>query len=152
MITTEKMSIAPNSDARLVAECLAGHRDVFGQIVERYQALVCSLAYSGTGNLSQSQDLAQETFLRAWKELPQLREPSKLRPWLCGIVRCLIGKARRQNGREPAHAAVSLEAIPESVAPEPLPPDHTISKEEEVILWRSIERIPEIYREPLVLF
>ena len=35
---------------------------------------------------------------------------------------------------------------------EPLPPDQAIGREEEAILWRSLERIPEIYREPLVLF
>jgi hypothetical protein len=33
-----------------------------------------------------------------------------------------------------------------------LPSDYTISREEEAILWRSIERIPESYREPLVLY
>ena len=35
---------------------------------------------------------------------------------------------------------------------EPLPAEQAISNEEQAILWRSIERIPEIYREPLVLF
>src|SRR5208337_3286274 len=38
------------------------------------------------------------------------------------------------------------------VSPEPLPPDQVITDEEKAILWRSLERIPEIYREPLVLF
>jgi RNA polymerase sigma factor (sigma-70 family) len=152
MMATERMSTAPDSDARLVAESLAGHRDAFGQIVARYQALVCSLAYSATGNLSQSEDLAQETFLRAWKELPRLREPSKLRPWLCGIVRYLVSKTRRRENREPTHAAEPLEIAPESVAVEPEPPDHIIRREEEALLWSSLERIPETYREPLVLF
>jgi hypothetical protein len=45
-----------------------------------------------------------------------------------------------------------LEAVDEWVSPEPLPPDQAISEEEKAILWRSLERIPEIYREPLVLF
>jgi hypothetical protein len=36
----------------LVSESLAGNRDAFGQIVGRYQSLVCSLAYSATGSLS----------------------------------------------------------------------------------------------------
>ena len=37
-------------------------------------------------------------------------------------------------------------------APEPSPSDQSITEEEEAILWRSIARIPEIYREPLILF
>ena len=56
------------SDAVLVADCLAGQREAFGQIVARYQTLICSLAYSRTGSLSQSEDLAQETFIAAWKQ------------------------------------------------------------------------------------
>ena len=120
--------------------------------MERYQALVCSLAYSATGSLSQGEDLAQEAFLRAWKELPQLREPSKFRPWLCAIVRFLITKARRRDAREPVHGAEPLDLAAESRSLEPLPQDRAISEEEEAILWRSLERIPESYREPMVLF
>jgi DNA-directed RNA polymerase specialized sigma24 family protein len=56
-------------DTELVAQCLEGDRDAFGQIVTRYQALICSLTYSATGSLGQSQDLAQETFITAWRHL-----------------------------------------------------------------------------------
>jgi RNA polymerase sigma factor (sigma-70 family) len=140
------------ADADLVSLCLDGDRDAFGHIVSRYQSLVCSLAYSATGSLGQSQDLAQETFITAWKHLRLLRERNKLRPWLCGIARCLIGKALRRDGREPAHASEPLDLVQESAAEEPLPSDRLITKEEEAILWRSIERIPALYREPLVLF
>lgn len=146
------MSAAEDNDTEMVTESLGGSRDAFGRIVARYQSLICSLAYSATGSLTQSEDLAQETFVTAWKHLPELREPAKLRPWLCGIARNLIGKTLRRDSREPVHAAEPLEGANESSSPEPLPPDHVISREEEAILWRSLERIPEIYREPLVLF
>ncbi|HTA95266.1 MAG TPA: RNA polymerase sigma factor, partial [Verrucomicrobiae bacterium] len=140
------------TDTDLVSESLSGNRDAFGQIVSRYQSLVCSLAYSATGSLSQSEDVAQETFLTAWKQLAGLREREKLRAWLCGIARNLINNSLRKSGREPSHRAEPLEEISESHAPEPLPVEQTISNEEAAILWRSLERIPEIYREPLVLF
>jgi RNA polymerase sigma factor (sigma-70 family) len=68
-------------------------------IVERYQRLLCSLAYSGTGNLAESEDLAQEAFVEAWRQLHKLREPQKLRPWLCGILRHRIGRLRRSDGQ-----------------------------------------------------
>jgi RNA polymerase sigma factor (sigma-70 family) len=152
MMTTSMMSVAANNDAELVSESLSGNHDAFGQIVARYQSLICSLAYSATGSLSQSEDLAQETFVAAWKQLADLREPGKLRAWLCGIARNLINNTLRRQGREPAHAAEQLEAAPESPSLEPSPQEQAISKEEEAILWRSLERIPEIYREPLVLF
>ena len=138
-------------DAELVSQSLAGDRDAFGRIVSRYQSLICSLAYSATGSLGQSEDLAQETFITAWKHLSHLREQHKLRPWLCGIARNRINSWLRREGREPSHRAESLDTV-EAAAPEPLPHDFTISKEEENILWRSLERIPESYREPWVLF
>ena len=146
------MSAAAHNDAELVSESLSGNRDAFGQIVAQYQSLICSLAYSATGSLSQSEDLAQETFLAAWKQLADLREPEKLRAWLCGIARNLINYSLRRQGREPSHAAEPLETVEEPPSLEPLPPDQAIGREEEAILWRSLERIPEIYREPLVLF
>jgi RNA polymerase sigma factor (sigma-70 family) len=152
MMTTEAMQRAELNDAELVAESLDGNRDAFRLIVERYQTLISSLAYCATGNVSRSEDLAQETFVSAWKQLAELREPAKLRPWLCSIARSLISREFRRQGREPDHAAESLEAVDEWVSPETLPPDQVISDEEKAILWRSIERIPEIYREPLVLF
>ena len=146
------MSVAILNDADLVSESLTGNRDDFGQIVALYQSLICSPAYSATGSLSQSEDLAQETFVTASRQLADLREPEKLSSWLCRIARNLTYDALRQHGREPSHAAETLEEISESHAPEPQPAEQTISNEEQAILWRSLEKIPEIYRKPLVLF
>ena len=146
------MPIVESDDAGLVAESLAGNREAFRQIVERYQTLISSLAYSATGDVTRSEDLAQETFVTAWKQLAELREPAKLRPWLCSIMRFLISKEFRRLGREPVHAAEPLTAVDDWASPEPLPRDRVISAEEKAILWRSLERIPELYREPLVLY
>lgn len=146
------MALTAHDDADLVIASLSGNRDAFGQIVARYQSLICSLAYSATGSLAASEDLAQETFITAWKHLRHLRERNKLKAWLCGIARNRINNTLRREGREPLREAAPLETIAESPATEPLPPDQTISKEEAAILWRSLERIPELYREPFVLF
>ena len=146
------ISATVQNDADLVGATLAGDRDAFGHIVSRYQSLICSLAYSATGCLGQSEDLAQETFVAAWKQLRELHEPEKLRSWLCGIARKLINNSLRKQGREPSHAAESIETISEDHSPEPWPVERTISNEEQAILWRSLEKIPETYREPLVLF
>jgi len=119
-------------------------------LVSRYQSLICALAYNATGSLSRSEDLAQEVFLIAWKELRQLREPAKLRPWLCGIARRLTAKTLHRETREPACTAEEL--TDEHHTPSPDPAGETISREEETILWRTLEQIPETYREPLILF
>src|SRR5579872_3884878 len=133
MIPFEEMSPL-DADAELVARTRRGDGDAFGRIVARYQSLVCALAYNATGNLAQSEDLAQEAFVVAWKQLPGLREPEKLRSWLCGIVRNLGRRARRGEKFEPVQRAEPLEiAAPSLAALEPGPLEQAISREEEAI-------------------
>ncbi len=69
MITTKMIPAAAINDSALVDASLSGDRDAFGQIVSRHQSLICSLAYSATGSFTQSEDLAQDTFVTAWKQL-----------------------------------------------------------------------------------
>src|SRR5690348_5086928 len=152
MMTNRKMAAAQDTDAELVSRTLAGDRDAFSRIVSRYQILICSLAYSRIGHLGLSEDVAQETFITAWKHLRLLREPEKVRAWLCGIVRNRIHKNLQREGREPVQVAEPLELADDSSAREELPSELTIAREEEALLWRSLERIPEHYREPLILF
>jgi len=145
------MNTMPNHDIEILDACLAGDRNVFGEIVERYQSLVCAIAYNATGDLDQSEELAQETFVAAWKNLRQLRDPSKLKSWLCGIARNLSQEWLRRRRRTVSLPEASLdqtEAINEALTPA----ERIINKEEEAILWRSLEEIPEAYREPLILF
>ena len=152
MMTLKTMPAAEQTDADLVADSLNGSRDAFRRIVERYQTLICSLAYSATGSVSRSEDMAQETFLAAWQQLRALREPAKLRAWLCGIARNRIQKCFERDGREPACNAATLADAHDSPAVGALPSEQAISREEEAILWRSLEKIPELYREPLILY
>ncbi len=140
------------ADAELVGLCLNGDRDAFGRIVERYQSLVCALAYSACGDLARSEDLAQETFIAAWRQLATLKEPAKLKYWLCGIVRNLIHNSVRAQTRNPLAAAVTLEDEMTGGPEWEAPSDEAMSKEEQTILWRVLETLPRSYRDPLVLF
>ena len=142
----------PITDGELVAASLAGDREAFGRIVERYQRLLCSLAYSATGCLSASEDLAQEAFLDAWRQLSTLREPEKLRPWLCGILRHKVCRLRRSDVQEPVRQAGGLELAEEVPSGDPSSQDLAMDKEEQAILWTALARVPELYREPLVLY
>jgi len=140
------------SDAELVAATLAGDRRAFGRIVERYQRLLCSLAFSATGGLAQSEDLAQETFVDAWRQLADLREPEKLRPWLCGILRFKVSRLRRADAREPVRRADPLDEAAAVPSADEGVPEQAVHEEEQALMWSALERVPEIYREPLVLY
>lgn len=137
-------------DRRLVELHLAGDWAAFRQIVERYQAMICGLAVSACGDVARSEDLAQEVFIAAWRQLPKLREPEKLRAWLCGIARNLIYSSLRRQGRTPTARAEALS--PETPASEGSPQDHAISAEESAMMWRALESMAETYREPMVLY
>ena len=152
MTTNPPSSAAIFDDAEYVRLSLAGNRKAFEKIVAQYQSLICSLTYSATGSLRESEDVAQETFLIAWRRLKELREAEKLRPWLCGIARHLISRTLRRREREPTHGATSLEDVQGLRAPEATPSETAMNREEAALLWRSLERIPDLYREPLILF
>src|ERR1700693_1943891 len=112
------------NDVQLVERSRNGDRDAFGRIVERYQSLVCALTYSACGNLQASEDLAQVTFITAWCELRKLKEPSKLKSWLCGIARNITNNSFRQNQRTPTANAEELD--PTAATDATTPRDHVI--------------------------
>jgi RNA polymerase sigma factor (sigma-70 family) len=136
------------SDADLAAAAAGGNRDAFGEIVERYGRLVCAVACAGTRDVAAGQDVAQEAFVAAWRALPTLREPARLKSWLTGITRNLVNnRARREGGRR--HE--DLEAV-EATSPDPSPLDAVLERERQALVRRALDALPEGYREPLLLF
>jgi RNA polymerase sigma factor (sigma-70 family) len=133
------------TDAELVEASRRGQREAFGQLVTRYQEVVCAVSFSATGDWNLSEDVTQDTFIAAWSQLGQLRETSRLRSWLCGIARNLARRARRRTGRE-----VEIdEALP---AMDDDPFAATAQAEVDRVVRDALERIPATYREPLVLY
>jgi RNA polymerase sigma factor (sigma-70 family) len=136
------------SDAELVNLSRAGDRKAFGQIVRRYQALISGLVYAACGDLHQSEDVAQETFISAWKSLSGLREPAKLTGWLCQIARRRLADLSRKT----SHKEIQFsQAFTPAQEPAAIPQDVATAEECEM-LWRTLARIPQPYRETLVLF
>jgi len=151
-IFKKQIPITEASDESLVFSCLGGDQEAFRIIVTRYQNLLCSLAYSSVGNIKCSEDIAQETFIEAWKKLDSLREPAKLKAWLCGILRYKASRHRRSEGKQPASDAVE---IAESNEPEPNRSEmenNVIEQQEQVLLWKTLDKMADTYREPLILF
>lgn len=139
------------SDASLVIASLGGNRPAFEKIVARYQRLLCSLAYSSLGHLSESEDVAQEAFVEAWRKLDTLREPEKLKSWLCGILRFKISHHRRKEAQQPTRHADELEADNLESTDEAIV-DVAMREEEQALLWRALESVPDTYRETLILY
>lgn len=123
----------------------------FEEFVRRHQAAVASVVYSICGDVTLSEDIAQEAFLAAWQTSDSLRESQKSRSWVCGIARNLANGEVRKSHRHP----VSLDRIradEEPASDSPNVPDSVVRREEESVVWKSLEEIPDTYRESLVLF
>jgi len=134
------------SDAELLEASRRGEREAFGALIERYQGVVCAVSYSRTGDRALSEDVAQDTFLAAWRQLDQLREAGRLRAWLCGIARNLARKARLRVEREAPTEALSTTCGGEN------PFDQVAEVEAERVVRDALTRVPETYRDVLVLY
>ena len=92
------------SDLEIVEKALEGDTHAFRLLVERNQSFVCSLAYRFVGNTSDAEDIAQEAFIRLWKNLNRYRPGIKLTTWLYKIVTNLsldfLRSANNRRARE----------------------------------------------------
>lgn len=144
----------PRADTDLIAAVTAGNLGAFEEVVERYQQVVCAVAFSACGNRALSEDVAQETFVSAWKNIGMLQDHAKLKGWLCSIARNRARDALRKRHREVLTNEGDGEshefATTEDDAPSPL--DNTVSIEQEQRLWHALQGVPDKFREPLVLF
>jgi RNA polymerase sigma-70 factor, ECF subfamily len=74
------------AEARLVSDALGGSQPAFEQIVRRYQRPVISLIVRMTGDQAQAEDLAQETFVKAFRHLNSFDPARRLSSWLFRIA------------------------------------------------------------------
>ena len=75
-----------SADEQLVSQTLAGDRDAFGVLVHKYQDMVFAYAFQKVRNEADAQDVTQEVFLRAYRNLYSLRHPHRFRNWLYTIM------------------------------------------------------------------
>ena len=139
------MGIAAATDTELLEASRRGDRAAFGKIVERYQRVVRAVAFSSARDRVLGDDVAQDTFVTAWRRLGSLRDAERLPAWLCGIARNLARAARRHRGRE---ALIDGAAIVSTTTPF----DTISEREDEEVVAAALARVPETYREPLVLY
>ena len=74
------------SNSELVKRSQLGEKAAFEQLVIRHQELVFSLAYKLTGNREMANDVAQESFIRAWKAIEKFRGDSTFSTWIYRIT------------------------------------------------------------------
>lgn len=145
----------PLADEELVRRHLDGDRRAFAELVERYSGSVFNLAYRLTHDQPEAENIAQETFLRVYRALPQSDWQRPFKPWLFAIAANLCRDwARRRREKsffdaedEPGDDTVAAELSD----PAPLPTDRLEEGELHEALQRAVDDLPPAYRAAVVL-
>ncbi len=140
------------SNADLVQAAATGDHVAFEMLVSQNAAMVTGVAYSRCGDFGLSEDIAQEAFIEAWKNLATIQEPEKFPGWICTIARRRAIDAMRNAKSIRSECALGEMAL-EIPDHKQLTPEASMSKQQErELVWSMLARLPEAYREPLVLF
>ena len=106
------MNQMPLDDAAAVAEARGGNQVAFGLLVERHTRSIYRLAYRMTGRPEDAEDVVQETFIRAYRQLGRFEARSNFATWLYRIgFNCAIDYMRARPHRETPETHDRLEQM-----------------------------------------
>jgi RNA polymerase sigma-70 factor (ECF subfamily) len=108
-VTLDSLRLA--DDATLVRQAQKGDKAAFEELVHRYDSAVLGLALHLTGSEPEAQDIYQEAFLRAYRNLARFRFECSFYTWMYRIVTnlCLDHLRHRRSRREDSHVVVNSE-------------------------------------------
>lgn len=100
----------PQTDTALVSLARDGNSDAFRALVEQHGRAVFRVAHRMTGNAQDAEDVVQETFLKAYRQIGRFESRANFSTWLHRIaVNCSIDLIRTRRHQETAHDAPDLE-------------------------------------------
>lgn len=139
----------PAQETELIARSQRGEQAAYGQLVIRYQRLVWDVALRLGADGGTAQDVAQETFIRAWRALPKFRPQgdASFRAWLCRITHNLTVDALRR--RPPEEPAEDVLAAPDYAGGDPAAVFAQQERAERV--RAAIRRLPPASQAVLIL-
>ncbi len=138
-------------EAGLVTAAQGGDERAFGQIVRRYQRAIYRVAYGLTRNGSDSEDLVQETFLRAYRAIGTFRAGEPLYPWLSRIAVNLAFSLFRTRKRRPETPLDPLVEAGRQWASEDDPAEDSARNEYRAKLQSAFAELKDEHQAVLVL-
>src|SRR2546430_1234646 len=143
------------SDAAAVARAREGDQEAFGVLVERHSVRLFQLAYRMTGNEQDAQDIVQETFLRAYKQLGRFESRAGFGTWLHRIAaNCSLDLLRKRKRHDAQIDPVELDVLePRStLSPQaPTPDDQAFHLEVRQKVEAAMEQLTPMERTAFVL-
>jgi len=139
------------SDEQLAKLVLEGRSDAYQILVERYQKQIFALAYRLGGDYDEAQDMAQESFIRIYQELPKFDCSRRFFPWMYRVAHntCINLLHKRPKDTTPLE---NVYDAAEEDAGEIVDPGRDIEQQERSrAITEALQSMPESYRLPLVM-
>src|SRR5215470_14772191 len=118
-----------NSSEDLIDRARRGDDEAFRLIFERYARPIISFIYDMVGQRDLAEELTQETFVRAYKNMGALRDQTKLSTWLFGIAKNVARESLRSRYREDHNVEIDDDRVV-SLSDNKLPPDRELLDKE----------------------
>jgi RNA polymerase sigma-70 factor (ECF subfamily) len=140
-----------NSHEDLIARARRGDEEAFRLIFERFTRPVISFIFYLVNQRELAEELAQETFVRAYKSLHALRDEMKLSTWLFGIAKNVARESLRHSRRDSRHVELEDRAVMEICDEKPTPAAELLDKELSDVVRRALLGLDEDKRVVFVL-
>lgn len=155
-LTAEQEAVL--EDHRLISGLQACEECAYEQLIERFQTPVYNLAYRLLNDAADASDVAQEVFLKVFRNIGHFRGDSTLRTWVYRIAvneshnrrRWLFRHRRGETGIEDSFDDIECREKPLMDAGE-TPFDFTVNREAQLLLEEALAEINPVFRAALVL-
>ncbi|MEL6347820.1 MAG: RNA polymerase sigma factor [Myxococcota bacterium] len=138
--------LQPLNEQQLIKAAANGDKDARDWLIERYEPTVQRFTRHMMGNHQDAHDVAQDTMIKALKNLHRYDDRWRFSTWLISIARnTCIDEFRRRKRR-------SYEEPPDVIDPGPSPLELAAQQRRAVRLQRALATIPPLYRDVLVLY
>jgi RNA polymerase sigma-70 factor (ECF subfamily) len=147
----DSLKLTAASDEDVITATLRGDIASFGTVVERYWNMVVALALSRIADPAEAEDIAQDSFLKAYSQLHSLRHPSRFAGWLSKIALQQCSNTIRQRVRCKAAfgcKARPLDDLSEELAESPNP---GLTQSQVHFVRQTVRRLPEKFRTMIVM-
>jgi RNA polymerase sigma factor (sigma-70 family) len=132
----------------IIQRAQQGDLDAFDRIIVRFRDMAVAYAYSILGDFQLAEDVAQEAFVQAYRDLRKLRFPEAFPAWFRRIVYKYCDRVTRKK----RHAAIPIEKIDDTVDISPSPAEMVLKKESHEFVLERIKDLPEKERVATTLF
>lgn len=138
------------TDYELIRACLEKDNSYFEEIVDRYKNLVYSIILRMQNDKEEANDLAQEVFIKIYKNLNKYYPEYKLSTWIIRITTNHVIDFNRQKKQQ--HVALDDIDYDLPVSQDDLPEAAYVNKERSLALAAAINSLPDMYKIPIVLY